>query len=283
MPTQLDQVLERVEGLPRLDDTTSRLINVINDPSSSMADIVDTIRYDTSLTTELLKRCNSAYFGLERKITSIDDAARFLGTAKLMHLVMAAHSHSLFSPPQSGYGLPPGALWVHSVGVAIGSATLAERLKLPDRGILFTAGLLHDVGKIILNELVGEVYAQIIELVRDRRFTFTDAERELLGYTHAEVGGIVAERWNLPDPIVLAVRYHHEPAAVNPPNPIVDVVHLADVACLLLGIGGGDDGQMYRADTEVIARYGLHEHDIEMIGAGVVAELKSVREVFETK
>lgn len=282
MPTQLDQILERAESLPRLDNTTTRLITVINDPGSSITQIVDTIRYDAAITTELLKRCNSAYFGIERKITSIDDAARYLGADKLMQLVLAAHSQSMLSPAQSGYGLTPGALWTHSVGVALGAAALGQRLKLPDRGLLFTAGLLHDVGKVILNEHVGEAYAQIVERVQRERQSFVEAEREILGYTHSEVGGLVAERWNLPEPIVLAVRHHHEPSAVRPANPIVDVTHLADVACLLLGIGGGDDGQMYRADAGATTRYELQEHDIDLIGAGVVSELRSVQEIFES-
>ena len=121
---QLDELLEHAASLPKLPNTTLRLIHVVNDPGSTVQQIVDTIRYDQTITTELLRLCNSAYFGLSHTVASIDDAVRFIGTAKLLQLVMAAHTQALMGPEQVGYGLPPGALWTHSVGVALGCLSL---------------------------------------------------------------------------------------------------------------------------------------------------------------
>lgn len=278
----LEQILERVTTLPQLPDTTLRLIRVINDPATTFRQIVDTIRYDQTITTELLRLCNSAYFGLSRRVSSVDDAVRYLGTAKVLQLVMAAHTHALLSQPQEGYGLQPGMLWVHSVAVAYACQIMGERLALPDRGVLFTAGLLHDVGKILLNEYVASEYARIAEIVSTRKISFHEAEREVLGFTHAQVGAEIAERWSLPEVIVRCIRYHHEPAALPAPDPVVDAVHLADAMCILMGVGGGDDGLAYRADAAVAERHGLVEYEFESMGATVVAQLKSIQEVFSS-
>lgn len=279
----LDQLVSRVDTLPRLPDMSMRLIRVINDPSSSFAEIVDVIRFDQTVTTELLRMANSAYFSLAQKVTSVHEAVRFLGTNKIMQLVMAAHSHALLSPEQHGYGLMPHCLWTHSVGVALASQQLAKRLAIQQPGVLFTIGLLHDVGKIVLNEYVATEYAQIAALVANEQLTFFEAEGRVLGFTHAEVGALVAERWGLPRPIVDGIRYHHEPEAAPTPSPLIDGVHLADAACIVLGIGGGDDGLFYRADPNVVARYGLGETDVESVGPDVVAELKVVQELFASK
>jgi HD-like signal output (HDOD) protein len=277
---QLEAIVESADALPKLPDTTLQLIRVVNDPDSTIDQMVDIIRYDQTVTTELLRLCNSAYFGLSRTITSIDDAVRYVGTAKLMQLVTAAHTQALMRPEQHGYGLPPGALWNHSIGVAVGSRLIGHDKALGNEGTLFTIGLLHDVGKIMLNEHIGAAYNRIVRMVNESRISFVESERRLLGVTHPEVGELVARRWKLPDPIPDCIRYHHEPSALSEPNVLVDVVHLADSACLLMGIGGGDDSPMYVVDAGAIERIGLTENDIERLGAAIVVEVKSIRNMF---
>lgn len=277
----LSRVLEKIDALPRLPDTMLRLMQVLRDPNAAFDQIVDTIRYDQAVTTEVLRRCNSAFFGISRNITSIDEAAKHVGAARLLQIVSAAHARSLLGPEQTGYGLAPGALWEHSVAVAIGAEKIGEKRRL-DVGTLFTAGLLHDFGKVLLNEFVRDEFAHIVDIVSRERIPFTQAEERIFGSNHAEVGALVAERWGLPDAIVRCIRHHHDPSALAPPDPLVDAVHVADCTCLLLGIGGGDDGTMYRADPAALARGGYHERDLEALGAEIVAELRAVQEVFTT-
>lgn len=277
---RLDQLVQRAETLPKLPDTSVRLIRVISDPDSTLRQIVEVIRFDQTVTTQLLRLCNSAYFGLAHPITSIDDAVRYVGTAKLMQLVMAAHTHALLGPEQAGYGLLPGALWRHSVGAALACQILAEQRGMEEKALLFTVGLLHDIGKIVLNEHIGAEYAGIVRMVNEQRIAFQEAERRLLGITHPEVGELLSKRWGLPDPIPACIRHHHEPSALPTPDPIIDTLHLADAICLLMGIGGGDDSQMYRVDPGVLERTGVTGDQIERVGATVVSELKSVGKLF---
>lgn len=278
MSTQMiDEIIARVGTLPPLPDTLYRLVSVVGDPASTLAQIVETIRYDQTLTAEVLRLCNSAYFGLSRSVESLDDAVRLLGTVKVLQLVIAAHARAMLSRPQSGYGLPAGALWLHSVGVALGAQLLARPMKLRHTGLLFTAGLLHDVGKVVLNEFVAREYAEINQRVAQQHITFAEAEQQVLGFTHPEVGARLAEAWSLPAAIVNCVRYHHDPEAAPEVDSLVDAVHLADSICISLGVGAGDDGLSYRVVASVLERYGLVHSDLECVGADVIAEVKSVQ------
>ena len=278
--SRIDEILAQVGEIKPLPGTVLKLIQVVNDPRSTVNDIVETIRYDQAATTHMLRLCNSAYWGLPREIHSLNEAIRFLGMMKVLQLVMAIHSNALLSRGQAGYSLPPGVLWKHSVAVALASSAFAQRVKLENANAAFTAGLLHDIGKVVLNEHVAEEFREIVTRITEQKVGFTDAEREVLGFSHAEIGARVAEKWQLPDAIARCVRYHHEPGEIDPPDPLVDTVYLADCICLLLGIGLGSDGLSYHADEAVAERYNLAEQDLEIIGAQVMTELKRVEQTF---
>ncbi|MEZ6085929.1 MAG: HDOD domain-containing protein [Phycisphaerae bacterium] len=263
-----------------LPDTALKLMKIMSDPKSTLDEIVGTIKYDQAVTSEVLKLCNSAYFGLSRKVTSLEDALVCLGTAKVLQMVMSVHTNNMLAQEQQGYGLDPGILWKHSVAVALASSQFAQKLKLPDSNLAFTAGLLHDIGKVILNEHVAEEFVEIVRLVTDEHLAFVEAERRVLGFSHEEVGAMMAEKWKLPDPIVRCIRYHHAPSDLEPHDPLVDAIYLANCVCLLFGIGLGEDGLCSRADATVLERYKLRHADLEIIGAQVVVELQRVQAMF---
>ncbi len=276
----IDTIIERVESLPRLQDAATQLLAVISDPKSGLRDIVAAIRYDAAVTAEVLRLCNSAAFGLGRSVSSLEDALRFLGTAKVLHLVLAAHTRTLLGQPQAGFGLQPRDLWEHSVAVALAGQMLAQTVQPEFVGIVFTSGLLHDVGKIVLNEFVTQDYSRIIERV-SAGDDFLEAEREVLGFTHVEVGERVLERWELPADMRVAVRWHLEPETAPQPSPVIDLVHLADCVCRLFGIGAGSDAMVYRAHDAVLQRCSLSESDLEAVGVEVLGELRLLRNLFK--
>ena len=275
-----EDILARVGEVSPLPGTVVRLIDVINDPHSTPQDIVEVIRYDQAVTGQMLRMCNSAYFGLSREVHSLNDAVRYLGTTKVLQLVMAVHGNALLAKEQNGYGLDPGMLWKHSVAVALAASVLGKRINSSDVGLVFTAGLLHDIGKVVLNEYVGKEFSEIARIVTEQKTSFAEAEKQVLGFSHEDIGAKIAERWKLPDPIVRCIRYHHDPSTLEPTDALVDVVYLADCVCLLLGIGLGADELHYRADPAVMERHSLNESDVEVIGAGMMIELKRVEHLF---
>lgn len=273
-------IIDRVDSIRPLPDTALKLMNVMSDPRSTLDNIVDTIKYDQVVTGQVLKLCNSPYFGVSRKVTSLNDAMLCLGTVKVLQLVMSVHTNNMLASQQRGYGLEPGVLWKHSVAVALASSLFAQRLRLSDASLVFTAGLLHDIGKVILNEYVAEDFAEIVRRVTDQHISFVEAEHQVLGFSHEEVGAMIAEKWKLPPAIVRCIRFHHVPSDVDPPDALVDTVYLANCVCLLLGIGLGEDGLCYRADPKVLERRGLCENDLESIGAQTVMDLQRVEKIF---
>ncbi|MCG3137445.1 MAG: Ribonuclease Y [Phycisphaerae bacterium] len=277
---QINEILQQVDRLPPLPGTVVRLMMAINNPTSTVEDIVEAIRYDQAVTSEVLKLCNSAFFGLSRKVTSLNDAMLCLGTVKVLQLVMSVHANMLLSRAQKGYGLEKGQLWRHSVAVAIAGSLFAQQLKLPNINLAFTAGLLHDIGKVILNNYVHDAFDEIIRQVSDDHRSFTDAEASVLGFSHEEIGAEITSRWKLPEVIVRCIRYHHNPQGLEPPDPLVDVVYLANCVVMMLGIGLGADGLNYRADAAVLERHQLHERDLELVGVQTLLELKNVEQLF---
>ncbi|MFH1747085.1 MAG: HDOD domain-containing protein [Planctomycetota bacterium] len=277
----IDRIIEKVNKLPRLPDTALRLVNVINDPDSSMQTVVDTIRYDHTVTAEALRLCNSAYYGLARQVDSIDDAVCLLGTSKVMQLVMSVYVQDTLSQPQAGYGLAKGDLWDHSIMVALACRLLSEQMAPAQQGLLFTTGLLHDIGKLVLSEHVALAYSEIIRRVTEEGASFLEAEQDILGFSHPQVGARLAEAWSLPESITRCICYHHDPNHFEEPDLALDIVYLADAICLTIGVGNGTaDGLAYRAYPDVINRRGLTRVDLELIGADVIVELKSIRDMF---
>lgn len=276
----MQDIIDQVQALPALPDTALKLMKAVGDPRSTMEDVVEAIRYDQVVTADVLRLCNSAYFGLSRRVTSLYEALLCLGNVKVLQLVMSVHTNAVLARPQEGYGLAPGVLWKHSVGVALAASSIAAHLKLPDAPMAFTAGLLHDIGKVVLNSYVSREFREIVRIVSERRISFLEAEKQMLGFTHSEVGAQIAEKWSLPEPIVRCIRFHHDPQSVVPPDRLVDAVHVGDCVCLMLGIGIGDDGLSYRADNTVMQRCGLREPDLERLGLDVTTELHRVQELF---
>lgn len=278
---KIEDIIQQIESLPQLPDTAVKLMKLMGDPRSTLDDIVEAIKYDQIVTTQVLKLCNSAYFGLSRMVTSLNDAMLCLGTIKLLQMVMAVHTNSMLTKKQVGYGLQSGSLWKHSVAVAIASSLIAQKLKVPDVNLVFTAGLLHDIGKVVLDQYVDHDFDELQRLVTEEGLSFSEAEQRVIGFAHDEVGSMIAEKWNLPETIVRCIQHHHSPWNLEQPDTAVDIVYLADCICLMLGIGLGEDGLSYRADPKVMERHGLHEPDLEYIGAQMITELKRVQELFE--
>ncbi len=277
-----DGLLKKVGMLPPLPNTAVKLMGLLNDPRSSVQDMVELIKYDPAVTGQVLRLCNSAFFGLSRKVTSLQEAMSCLGMVKVLQVVMAVHTNSILSRKQIGYGLERGMLWKHSVGVALAATAIGQRTDEQRANLLFTAALLHDIGKVVLNEYVAAEFLEIVRRVNSERVSFTEAETRVLGFSHAEIGARVAETWKLPDSLARCIRHHHDPAALQPADKLVDIVYLANGVCRLLGIGLGQECPSRRIDEAVLSRQGLLPADMESIGAETLLESKKVEEMFAT-
>jgi putative nucleotidyltransferase with HDIG domain len=252
---------------------------LIDDPNYSITDVADVVKYDQAITANILRICNSAYFGLRHKIVTINDAVMRLGQQNIVRAVQAA-GVSTFYRKAKGYGLEANKLWEHSVGVALMTQILSKRIFKREDARLYTTALLHDIGKIIMGEFVDESFPQIHDLVSREGISFLDAEEKIIGINHADLGGRIASQWNFPKAMTDAIIYHHRPDLMqDEDNSGAWLVYLADQACIMMGIGLGSDGLAYKGLSEVIIKFKLRQKDFEECIMLMLEDLDRAREV----
>jgi putative nucleotidyltransferase with HDIG domain len=258
-----DRIIESIKELPPFPIVIQRAIQLIDDPNSSAQQVVEVVQFDQSITFDVLKVCNSAYFGLRRKVRSLKEAVVMVGFDQLLDIILSHESRLFFQESFKGYDLNQGDLWKHSVASGILSRILSKHLGHTNPNSLFTATLLHDIGKIVLNRYLIDYYDKIKFLIHKESLSFVEAEKKILGIDHAELGGRIVERWEFPEDIVMAIRYHHSPLESPNYSFTVDLVYLSDLISMLTGVGGGADGLSYYGYKTIMKRYGVKEKDIE--------------------
>jgi putative nucleotidyltransferase with HDIG domain len=250
-------------------------MKLLQDPNVDAYRIECAIRYDPGLTANILKLSNSVYFGFQGKIASIRQAVVRLGWKRLYQLVVATSIHGVMEEPVPGYNLPQGELWRHSIGVAVAAEDLIKELKLPPSEEAFTAALLHDVGKLALGSFVAADFGRIEELAA-QGMSFEAAERHILGIDHCEVGGRILQIWAFPSSLVNAALWHHEPDSAQPCRFLSDLVHVADVICLMCGLGLGREGLQYKPSDGALTRLGIKAEHLERVGSRAISEVQEV-------
>lgn len=275
-----EEILESIEDVPSIPLSAARVIELVNDPYMNVAELARTIELDPGLTANVLRLANSAYFGCSRMISSVAQAIVRLGTNNIFELVMATSIAPMARRPLKGYDTPAGGLWEHLISVAIAVDQLAKILKLRVPDHASSAGLLHDIGKIVLGTFIEVDAVPIMQMAFHEHVAFDEAERRILGIDHAEVGALLLDRWNIPEPIVEAVRWHHEPERYKDDTKVVDLVHAANIISLMAGIGRGNDGLNYTSSDKVVSRLALTTPVIEKTICEMLDKLKEARELF---
>ncbi|KUK32584.1 MAG: Metal dependent phosphohydrolase [Thermoanaerobacterales bacterium 50_218] len=259
----LERIVQDVQDLPALPQIVEQVIRVTEDPDSTVKELNDIICQDQALTARILRLANSAYYGFPRRISTVVEAIVILGFNTIRNLVLAASVYDLLSREVPGYQLGKGELWRHSIACAMAARLLARQVRFPAPDQAFVAGLLHDIGKIVLSVYMQDAYLEIINTVKEKRIPFSQAEKDVLGFTHAEVGAKVAEKWNFPVPLVEAIAFHHEPTRARENARLTALVHIADAICMMMGIGLGGDGLCYPVFPEALSLLGLQQGIIE--------------------
>ncbi len=213
-----------------------QLLDVIRQPSSTAGAISEVILTDPGLSARLLKLVNSAFYGFPRRIETVSRAVTLVGTRQLCDLALATSVIRVFEDiPQNLLTLD--SFWKHSLATGICARVIAENGLDVDSERLFVAGLLHDVGRLVLCLSEPEKMARALELSRQREELLHQTEKEMFGFTHADVGACLLDQWGLPVSLVEAVRWHHRPSAADEHQELTAVVHLADVIVNSLRIG----------------------------------------------
>ncbi len=270
------EILDSANRLPQAVAVFQRVLQLIEDPESSAQDVVDVIQYDPAITANVLKTCNSSLFGGRREIHTVRDALVRIGFNQLLEIILSEECTSLFDRSYRGYDLEFGALWRHSVACALLAKIISRHLKRGNGPHLFTAGLLHDIGKIVLSEFVDQHFDEIKTGLAGGNRAFIEAEKEVLGIDHAELGGRISENWNFPEGIVASIRYHHDPLLATSHQELVSLIYLSDAVALMTGLGGGADGLFSHGYKEVMIQFGLKIKDIEGFILQLETQMKDI-------
>jgi len=259
--------------IPPLPFVTSRALALMRDPHSGRAELARVLSLDEVMTALFLRMVNSAYYGLARRITSLDEAIGYLGYENTKAVLFAVSTRQIFYLGAPCYLLDRHALWRHSVAVAAGSVWIARRRDIAALSEVYVAGLLHDVGKLVMDAMAGHEPPWVEEEDGDGdERSWVEVERQTVGYDHAELGALAVESWRLPQRVVEAVRTHHTPQAALLDPSLAAAVHLASTAALMAGIGLGVDGLRYPLQEWAVLRLQWTEREMtdllqELLGA----------------
>lgn len=276
-----DNIMRKVKLFPSMSGTAAKVLKLLDDPNTSTSEIGGVLRYDPGLTANILKLTNSAYFGFASRIGSVKQAVVLLGSKRVVYLIMASCVNAIMDEQVDGYDLPPGELWRHSIAVSVAAEGLVKELNIPPREEIFTAALLHDVGKLILGDFVKEDLKKI-ESISSEGTPFQVAEQKVLGKDHAEIGAEILKRWSFPPEVVNAVRWHHTPDSADEVSTLVDIVHAANVLCLIIGIGVGREGLNYEPSPLASRRLGLKAASLEVVASQTLQWTNELVDVFES-
>lgn len=255
-------------------------MQLLGDPEFEMDDLIRVIEMDQATTANLLRMANSAYFGRGASVGTVQDAIVRLGAQRVGQLLMVASVGPVAAKPLAGYDLEPGVLWRHSLAVAVTTELIGKETGKRPPPYAFTAGLLHDLGKVVLDLFVVADSEQIKGLCYTDNLSFEMAERQVLGADHQEIGAELLTAWNLPDNLVQAVRWHHAPDKAEEMSLAVDAVHMANQIALAAGVGVGIDSPSYSASPKSEERLGIDKDAETVIIAKLEEELAALEEVF---
>jgi len=226
----LSNLVDSIRDLPSLPAVAQEAVSIAGDPAASAADLAKIIQVDPSLTAKILRVTNSAYYGLSRKIANVKEAIVVMGFVSVRSLAIAVNAMKLFEGTGSA-NFDPERFWMHSACSALLARNLAALSKIPDASGAFTAGLLHDIGKIVLDQFAHEAFEEVLETQKREGAIDPATELRIINTTHAEVGRRLCERWKLPTQLCEAIGGHHDMAKPVPHPAFACLCSVADYLC----------------------------------------------------
>ncbi len=275
----LIKLVNKVKEMPPLPQSITQILEITKDDSSSSRELAKVLGQDPTLAVNILKLANLPAYGFSGRISTISHAVVCLGLETIKSIALASSTHEMLNKEIPAYSLGEGMLWRHSISCATCAKIIAQRSGYQDDEEAYIAGLLLDIGKIILSSFAKDEFNRVSERAEKDGIPFNLAEQEILGFDHPQVGGRVIKKWNLPPALVEAVLYHHQPEKADAHKRLAYIVHLADAISCMLGIGLGSDGLMYLFEDSTLDILGLSREDVESIMcelADMVADVEVV-------
>ncbi|KAA3615484.1 MAG: HDOD domain-containing protein [Calditrichaeota bacterium] len=258
---QAKRIAQNVLNLPTLPTVVAKMMQIMDDSRTTVAELSQLISSDQVLSAKLLRLANSAYYGIPRKVSTLDLAIIMLGFENLKTLALGLSVIDRFSDNWND-AFDYTEFWEHAFGCAVASSMVARDICPDNKSEAFVAGLLHDVGKLILSQFAKRHFAAVIKNVSAYDTDFYSVEKAILGVTHADIAAWFAEKWQFPEKLISALQYHHTPAALTKDNELAACVHFGDYLVRRAGVGFCAGKNMPEFDNSVFADKQLMRNEL---------------------
>ncbi len=228
LPKRVDTILNSIDQLRPMPSNVTRLLRELENPSITAGQVSEFIGLDQALAALVMQMANSALLGYGRTCTTLGDAVVRLGFKRIKSIVMASAASDSMKRSLRGYRLGAGQLWEHSLAVAVAAEWVAQAVRYPQPEEAYVVGLLHDMGKLMLDQYVLSDYTKIVDYMHRYQLSLWQVEEKLIGIDHARVGGLMAEKWQFPEPLLYGIRHHHDPAAARKSQKLAAVINIAN-------------------------------------------------------
>jgi putative nucleotidyltransferase with HDIG domain len=275
MDKSLQDLIAATNELAALPTTTVRLLELLDDATVDAEQVLSVIGKDPALTANLLKLCNSAYYGVRRQVGSVKEALVLLGNQTVVTLAFATSMGDVLRGQLFAYGLAKDEMWHHALAVALATSHLASHTapnEMKDRA--FTAGLVHDIGKLLLN---GPICKQCDQLPPEAAgLDLMAAERKIIGFDHCEAGAALGTAWNFPPMLVSAIFHHHKPEPDKTDSELHQAVYAGNLIVESLGIGAGGKQPVPLENLEALTEGGIPEEAIIALTDTLASDLEEL-------
>lgn len=253
----ITETLRKILELPTISSIYGQIQELLNDENSTATDVADVIALDQSISTKVLKLANSAAFGLTRTITTVHEAVALIGYKKMGALVMATTTFETMGRIEESPNFVRMEFWKHSIACGAIARTLATKIGM-DPEQAFLAGILHDVGKVILDGFFTNYFEEALKNAAWNKTAIYEAEKDGLPVTHETVGRYLARLWNLPGPLVEVIGAHNSLEIQDPAHtPLVQLINVADAMCRMLKVGNAGDNKRWPPNKKALQDLGI--------------------------
>lgn len=280
-PLNAEALIAQTPNLPVPSRSATLLLRLLASDDLDHEAVIAALQKDGVLSTKVLAVCNSAAFGLASPVGSISQAVLYVGYEELHRIVMNLAFGGALGRNLPGYFLDEGAFWRHSLHTALISQTVVRAVTAveTDASVAYTAGLIHDIGKLVMSHALGVENQDLVrELVERGGRSLIEAEQEVIGADHAEVGACLLRQWNLPEVLIEAVAGHHHPP-LSPRLELSSIIHVADFVAHQGGSSPGWGSYGLRRDESVIEALGLTADHFEAL---IVSAYEAVVQIEES-
>ncbi len=273
MALSIIKTIQNISSVPTLPTVIDRLSRLLQNPKTSAEEVGKAITTDQALASKVLKLVNSAFYGFPGRISTITHAIVILGFSTVKNIVLTASIFDAFkNRGEDNRGFDLEQFWLHSIACGAASSSIAKQLGCSEKEECFIAGLIHDLGKLIICRYLPNEFNLALRHSAEKELLLYESEKELFDGTHAQVGGYLTERWNLPLILQNPVKYHHQPLPSQEYYLITSIVHCADILVRALDYGNGGDKSIPTVSEHVWKSLGLDNFDLNTLLDGISQE-----------